>query len=54
MPHVNIANAIVMNTECLNKAIDAVSGKSKDNLHTPIQQAFDKNIRCSHYGTPTS
>ena len=48
MAHLDEANLILAGAQGFHDAVDAVAGKTKDKLHSPINKPFNKNVGSSH------
>ena len=49
MPHMNEPNFVFLLPQGFEDSIDAVSGKAKDRVHSPCEQAFHEHIGCIHH-----
>src|SRR5581483_8220899 len=45
MPHLQETQLVAMGAQRFHNAIDTISRKTEDNLHAPINESFNQNIR---------
>src|SRR5436305_2389310 len=52
--HVNVSYTAAVSAKSLDEAVDAIARQPENDVHVPIQQALNENVRSSHNGTPAS
>src|SRR4029453_19128949 len=47
MPHLHKADRVLTYPKGLHEAVDAIAGKTKNDLHPPVTKGIDQDVSCS-------